>query len=448
MSATQAAVAAATPSAGSLARRSAKWILAGQVASQGLRLVTSVVLARLLFPEAFGLMAVVAAFLFGLQMFSDVGVGPSIVQSERGDDPAFLRTAWTIQVLRGAAVAAGAVALSWPVAAFYGEPQLRPLLAVSGLRALVQGFQSVAGFRLQRRLTLGPVVRLEVVAQVVQAVVTVAWALVHRSVWALVGGMLVGSAVSTVLGHLWLPAFRHRFHWDRDAARRLSRFGRWIFLSSVLAWIALQTDRILLGRFLGLATLGVYSVALRFTEALGGLQARLTHSVMFPLFSTAARSDPAALADRYYRVRRRVDPLLLPLSALLAVGGDWVVDLLYDPRYEAAGWMLRVVAVHVALSFVVGTHETLLTSLGESRYGFFHNLTKTIWMTVGVPLSWALWGLQGVLWCVASVELSAVPVLSRALARRGLLRVPAELRTAALWAGGVALGLALRAALL
>ncbi|MAO27784.1 MAG: polysaccharide biosynthesis protein, partial [Roseovarius sp.] len=82
--------------------RSGSWVLIGYGGSQAIRLASNLILTRLLFPEAFGLMALVSVVTVGLMMFSDVGVGPSIAQSKRGDDPAFLDTAFSIQILRGA----------------------------------------------------------------------------------------------------------------------------------------------------------------------------------------------------------------------------------------------------------------------------------------------------------------------------------------------------------
>src|SRR6056297_894581 len=87
-----------------------------------LRLGSNLILTRILFPEAFGLMALVAVFLTGLKMFSDFGLNASIIRSARGDDPIFLQTAWTVQILRGIMLWLISVMLAGPVAAFYEEP--------------------------------------------------------------------------------------------------------------------------------------------------------------------------------------------------------------------------------------------------------------------------------------------------------------------------------------
>ena len=104
------------------AMRSAGLNLFGFGFSQVLRLASNLVLTRLLFPEAFGVMAMVSVFLMGLAMFSDVGVGPAIMQSKRGDDRDFLDTAWTIQIIRGVSLWLVACALTWPMAIYFASP--------------------------------------------------------------------------------------------------------------------------------------------------------------------------------------------------------------------------------------------------------------------------------------------------------------------------------------
>ena len=96
--------------------RSSALTVGGFAFSQGLRLASNLILTRLLFPEAFGLMALVSVFMMGLQQFSDVGVSPAILQSKRGDERDFLDTAWTIQVLRGAGLFLVGCGLAWPAA--------------------------------------------------------------------------------------------------------------------------------------------------------------------------------------------------------------------------------------------------------------------------------------------------------------------------------------------
>ena len=109
----------------------------GYGAGQALRFASNLILTRLLFPEAFGLMVLVNLVIQGLQMFSDIGLGPSVVQNPRGEEPVFLRTAWTVNILKNSGLWVVACLLSWPLAMLYREPELAALLPVVAVALLV-----------------------------------------------------------------------------------------------------------------------------------------------------------------------------------------------------------------------------------------------------------------------------------------------------------------------
>src|SRR3954469_4128148 len=122
--------------------RGSIWTMIDYGGTQAVRLGANLILWRLLFAEAFGLMALVNVVVQGLYMFSDVGIGPSIVQNKRGDDPDYLNTAWTIQAMRGTMLCLMACALAIPAARFYRQPQLTPLMLMVAITPLIQGFNS------------------------------------------------------------------------------------------------------------------------------------------------------------------------------------------------------------------------------------------------------------------------------------------------------------------
>ena len=114
--------------------RGSAWSIIYAGLNQALRLGSNLVLTRLLAPEIYGLMALVSAVSQGLRMFSDIGIGPSIVQSGRGDEPAFVNTAWTLQVLRGLFLWLCAGLIAWPASLVFDKPQLLYLIPVAGGR--------------------------------------------------------------------------------------------------------------------------------------------------------------------------------------------------------------------------------------------------------------------------------------------------------------------------
>jgi len=210
--------------------------------SQVIRLASNLILTRLLFPEAFGMMALIAVFMQGLAMFSDVGVTPAILQSKRGDDRDFLNTAWTIQAIRGVCLWLAACALAWPVASFYGEPQLMQLLPVASLTLVIQGFNPTRMDTANRHLVLGRLTALDLGAQVLGIVVAVVLSWLTGSVWSLVISGLVSAVAVLVLYNLYLPGEANRFRWERAAVQELVHFGKWIFHSTVCGFLFLQSD--------------------------------------------------------------------------------------------------------------------------------------------------------------------------------------------------------------
>jgi O-antigen/teichoic acid export membrane protein len=110
-----------------LAIRGAVWTIASYGTSQILRFGSNLILTRLFIPDVFGLMALVYVFISGLHLFSDIGIGTSIIQNKRGDDPVFLNTAWTMQVIRGVGLWICSFLIAWPVAAFYAKPNQEPI---------------------------------------------------------------------------------------------------------------------------------------------------------------------------------------------------------------------------------------------------------------------------------------------------------------------------------
>ena len=139
----------------------------------------------LLAPEIFGLLALADILLRGLSLFSDFGIGPSIVQNERGKEPAFLNTAWTIQTLRGFGILIVGAIFALPFADFYGEPRLAWIIPVAALNAVIQGFQSTAPHTLSRDVRLGRLTIMRYSSTIVRVAVTLTWAWFHPSIWAL-----------------------------------------------------------------------------------------------------------------------------------------------------------------------------------------------------------------------------------------------------------------------
>jgi O-antigen/teichoic acid export membrane protein len=420
------------PSLRERALRGSLWTIGAYGLHHGLRLAGNVVLARLLFPEAFGLMTLASVFLQGLNMFSDLGLTPAIVQSRRGGDPRFLNTAWTLQVARGLVLWICACILAPVAAGFYGEPMLALLLPAIGSTALVAGLASTKLASASRALRLGRLSAIELGSHALGLAVMVAWAWLSRSVWALAAGAIADSLAKTVMSHLFLPGERNRFHWDREAWAAIRRFGRWILISTALTFFAGQGDRLILGKLLDVGTLGILGIAAALAAMLNEILVRVGERVLFPSYSELVRERPHQIYSSLRKARLAIIAAgWASLFALIALG-DELVRLLYDERYSDAGWMLRMLATGMLVGTLNTSYRGLLIAHGKT---FEQAAMMAIQVLLKILLifgGYHLGGTSGVVAAVAFVSWVSFPVHAWFLSRLSLLQLELDVPLMAL----------------
>lgn len=410
--------------------RAGGWTLAGYVVALAIRLGGSLVMTRLLVPEMFGVMAIASIVLTMLTMMSDLGVHHNIVQSRRGEEPEFLDTAWVVQIVRGVLLWVVAVLLSlvlyfcnlagwFPPDSVYSSPVLPMVIAVGTFSSVIYGFQSTGVALAHRDLDQKRLIQIELMGQTIAFVLMVAIGLATRSIWALVSGGLVGATVSTVLSHVWLARHRDRFRWEKDALNELLTFGKWSVVSSVFTVLSLNGDRLLLGGYLNADMLGLYAIAMLILGAIEGALGKLLSAVSLPALSEIARTDPDRLREIYYKLRVPGDLILLFAGGVLFAAGQVVIDLLYDPRYAAAGGMLQILALsYFAARYNVAYHVYL--AVGKPRYLAIINIVRCVALFSVVPLLFAVAGTTAAIWGIALHGLAMVPVLVWFNARLGI----------------------------
>ncbi|WP_052836161.1 oligosaccharide flippase family protein [Sulfitobacter noctilucicola] len=369
--------------------RSASWIVLGYGASQAIRLASNLILTRLLFPEAFGLMALISVVTVGLTLFSDVGIAPSIAQSKRGDDPDFLNTAWTIQIIRGSILWVVACLLAYPAALFYDQPDLMQYLPIAALSLLIAGFNPTRIETAHRHLLMGRLTALDVLSQIIGIVVMVVLALIWQSVAALVVGGVATAVAKLALTWFYLPGDRNRLTWENTAVTELVTFGKWIFLSTVFWFFASQGDKAILGKFLSLEALGIYNIGYFLASFPLLLGLAVTGRIMIPVYREKA--DPV----RIKRLRYGLSIGVVGLLVVMALAGPWLVDVLYDARYVSAGAIVVLLAAGLIPQVIGMTYDQAALAAGDSRRFFIYNAIRSS-LQVGMLLVGAVYaGLIG-----------------------------------------------------
>ncbi len=366
--------------------RGAAWTIIGYGGSQALRLVNNLILTRLLVPEVFGLMALVITFQTGLSLFSDIGITPSIIRSKRGEDPTFLNTAWTLQVIRGFWIWFGCTLVAWPVSRFYEDSRLLWLIPIVSLTSIFQGFQSNAIPILNRKMEVGKLTIFEFGTQIVGLTVMIVLAWFNRSIWAIVGGIMVGAFVKMVWSHRLIPEHSDKFYWDKEALKELISFGKWIFVSTAMTFLAAQADRLILGKLFTLEMLGIYTVAFTFADLPRQVVQRVTAQVIFPVISHYANLPRESLLAKILPKRW----LLIVGSALgltfMSCFGDIIIRILYDQRYKQAAWMLPILTLGLWPLILQSTAGQTLFAIGKPLYTALGTFLKFVYMVVLLPL--------------------------------------------------------------
>ena len=389
--------------------RGGLWTLGGYAGTQVIRLASNLILTRMLAPDLFGVMVVVNTVMIGIRLFSDVGIGPALISNPRGEEEPFLRTAWTTQVIRGFLIWAVAIALAAPVAHYYAAKEpimgvLAILLPVAGSVAAIEGFRSTSIFRLQRQLKFAPQQLVDLIEIVVVSVGMIAWAAVHKSVWALTIPPLVGSLASTLLSHLLLRDRRDRFGWERESAAYLMRIGRWVFISTALLFLSGQFDRLIFAGLVPAAVLGVYGIATTLALMPTTAVMKVGQSVLFPTFSKVAH-DHARFVGVYRRARTMLLTIAATLVACMIAAGPFAVNAMYKSDYADAGWMIQLLALGVWFQVVDATNVAGLLARQHPNWLACGNAVKVVFMFSLVPLAYHFgWGFGGALVALAIAD--------------------------------------------
>lgn len=425
---------------GSRTLRGSAWILGGHAAGQLIRFANNIALTHLIAPELIGLIGIVHVFLAGLYMMSDFGVGPAIIQNSRGDEQSFRDTAWTLHVTRGAVIWLLTFPLgpflAWIYSADPGAEHLVWLVPTVGTTALIGGLHSTAIYTLNRFLRMRPIVILEVGSQLIGCAVGLCWAYLDPSLWALVAGVICYQVTHTLGSHLL--GTRNRLCWDRSAAAAVTRFGRWIWLSTLFTWMATQIDRLVMPTILYFEGLAIYQVALLIAGAVPEAAHMLGLRILFPALSDLVRRQDPTFGAKLRRAR-----LLMVLPAVgallvLSFGGEALIDALYPNHFHDAGWMLRLFAIAAIPQVLIASSWYALFAMGTSFVPMCLQAAKLVLKAAGMTLGYHFGGAHGVIVGLLIAEAAHYPVIVAVWRRYGLFQP--ELDLPVLLGGAIAVG--------
>jgi PST family polysaccharide transporter len=345
---------------GKHAGRAILWQATEHGSEKAISLARLLILAAILTPDDFGLLAASLVALTVFTALTELGMSQALIQRPSAE-PIHYDTAWTFGVVRGLVVAGLTLSTAPLFAAFLGEPRAVPLICVLGFSPLLQSLQSIRVIDHLRTLRFGPLTMLRVTSSLLSALTAILLA-PRFGVWALVAGVLVGPAIFSLFSYVIAP-YRPRLRFDWAAGHSLLSFGFWIFLSHLISTIASAILTAMISRRLGSSDLGLYFLAFKLTFSLIEVGQQVIANVAFPLYARL-QGRPEAVARVFRSILVGITVLMVPPFVILIVLAPAMPDVL------GAQWAGAILVVQIfCLAHIVGlfgdTAVPLLQGLGR-----------------------------------------------------------------------------------
>lgn len=374
------------------AARSGVWVGLSTLISAGISFLRSIVLARLLMPEAFGLMAICSMVIQGIEIFSETGFGAALIhRKERFEDAR--DTAFTMLVIRGVGLAIIAWIVAPWVAAFYGQAVLSPIVALIGVTLILAGFRNINTIGLQKELNFQRLIYIEQISGMMNFVIAVGLAYWLKDVWALVYAQIVSAVISLALSYALVPG-RPRFRFDRVIAKELFVYGKFMTGLAVVVFLTNQLDNAMIGKLLGMESLGYYSLAYTLANLPSTNFSKVAARIFFPMFSKL-QSDLPQLRAEYARGVRLVIAVVVPIAFSIIVLAEDIIVTVYGAKWAEAVLPLRVLAIFGCLQALWMLNGYLFNAIGRPHIDFYMNASRLLLVvSLLYPLTTAL-GLVG-----------------------------------------------------
>lgn len=419
--------------------RGAVWIAAARLLINVIGIASTILLARLLLPQDFGLVAIATTVAVIAGSITELSLSSALVQHE-DPQPHHYDSAWTLNMARAAALAAVMAAAARPVAALYGDPRLVEIMLVLAATAMLGGLSNPKLVVFTRNLVFWQDFAMGVSQKLLGFLVAIAIAVAFQSYWALVIGGAAAQLLGVVLSYALLP-YRPRLR--LRGGRQLFAFSVWLTLGRTVNVVNWRSDQLFIGYFLGSGTLGYYS----FGDNLAALPTREATApiaqTLFPAFSRLT-GDPVRLREAFMRSQTLICAIALPIGCGFAMIADPLVMLTLGAKWLPAVIVIQILASIFAIQTLASGLQPLAMAIGDTRSLFKRDLANlAIRMPlviiglvagglIGVLLARVISGLAGMAINMALVQRLIGVSIARQLAANGRSLAAAAAMTAAI----------------
>ncbi len=379
----------------SLSERTVKggfWVFTLRISDRIFQLIRTIILARLLSPNDFGLFGIALLVLSMLDTFSQTGFQQALIQ-KKGETKDYLNTAWTVGLIRGFLIAAIVFFLAKPAAIFFDAPAAGPLLRVIGISIILQSLNNIAVLYFQKELQFQKFFKYQFLGTIADVTVAITSAFLLKSVWALVFGLLAGNLVRCIMSYVIEP-YRPRFKFDRAQAKELFGFGRWILGSSILVFLITHGDDIFVGKLLGATMLGFYQMAYRISNLPATEISHVISQVSFPAYSKLQDNLPK-LKEAYLKILQLTTFISFPIAGLIFILAPEFTQIFLGNKWMPMVPAMQMLALSGLLRSIGATIGPALEGIGKPKIITKWQLARFFILAILIYPFITNWGILG-----------------------------------------------------
>lgn len=362
--------------------KGAMWTILFKFVTRGLGLISVVILARLLVPADFGLVAMAMAIIAALEVLSAFNLDVVLIQNQNAERKHY-DTAWSLNLIVGALQALILILIAPLIADFYNDQRLQMIVYLLALGRVMGGFENIGMVIFRKDLQFHKDFKFQVIKKMVSFSITMGMAFWLRNYWALIGGMLAGTLAGVALSYALQP-YRPKF--SLVAMGELFHFSKWLLVNDILYFLKNQSSSFILGKLGGPHALGVFTVSSEISHLPSSDLVAPINRAIFPGYAKMA-GDMGVLRQGFLNVFSAIALFVLPIGAGIVLTAEPLVHLMLGAKWAEAVPLIEILAVSGIATALQSNQSSVYLALGRPK---ILTLLTAIHVTLLLPL--LVWG--------------------------------------------------------
>lgn len=403
--------------------RGVVWMVAFKLLERSMGVISMLILARLLVPEDFGLIAMATSLIALLELFTSFGADTALIQRANPSRDHF-NSAWTLNALAGFGVGTCMIMLAIPVADYYNEQRVQHILYVLALGAMIQGLENIGIVNFRKEMRFDQEFRFMLGKKLLGFAVTMPLVFIWRNYWALVVGMVAGRVCGVTLSYILHP-FRPRFSFA--AVKDLLHVTKWLLTQNLITFVRERSSDFVIGRMIGSHALGIFTVSAEISNMPGTELVAPINRAILPAYVKLANDLPA-LGREYLSVMAMITMIAVPAVAGFAACSSFLVLLVLGPNWIEAALLLQILAFFGILQVMQSNAYSAFLALNRHQVFVKINGLQVAILVPSMVAGTALNGLQGAAWAYVLTAAIILPITLGRITRFLQLRLRQLLR--------------------